>query len=383
MADENELECDGAVLPATENNGGEQTSPTRNTDGGERRSTECVSGDEAKPRRSACGNRDWLCVTLVLLSCIVGTLLMRIISYFMPAYSTYGGYLLSQAAFSLPVQLLLFLGIPFAIYTYVGKRSVKQTLKFSSATRFKPEFLLALPLGMAVFSVTIGVSSGWTGLLRMTGYTPSSGSPDLPDSFVPGYFVAEVLMTAVLPAVCEEFAMRGGLLSTVRRGYGKAACIMFCAVMFGLFHQNIRQVFYTSLFGALAAFLVCETDSIFPAAIMHFTNNFCSVYFDYAARYGWLGGGLFGWLGAMPGWAFLAIIATVGLIGAAIVILMLYVHDKSVLRERKRNAEYRTAPAEGEIVVSKPRNVEAAGIVALASIALITTVFTYVWGFLY
>lgn len=384
MSDEKQIVIENADEPVVP-----ETTATSETIGGENSSTDdgvaiktdiqAVEKHHATPTRK----NDWACVTLVLLSCVVGTIVMRIISYFMPAYSTYGGYLLSQAAFSLPVQLLLFLAAPFCIYKFVGKRTVRQTLEFGSYTKFSPCFLLAFPLGIAVYFITIGVSSGWTGMLRMTGYTVPSGAPDMPTEFNAGFLVAEILMTAVLPAVCEEFAMRGGLLTTAKRSFSRLACVLFCAVAFGLFHQNIRQVFYTALFGALAAYLVYETESIYPAVFMHFANNFCSVYFDYASNYGFFGGGLFDVITAAPGWALALAFFAIILLCVALVIFMLYLHEKRALEKKRAVLRGGGMLPVGGITQVKPTLYELAGVIALGTVAALTTLFTYAWGFLY
>lgn len=357
--------------------------------------------------------RDYKAVSYALLSCVGGLIFMRVVLYFAAIPSdTYGWSLVGNVLFSVVSQLVFFLAVPFCIYKFYGKRTVKQTLEYSSVGRFRPYFLLAVPLGIAVYFLTVGVSSAWTGLLRLTGYTVADSSPDMPEKFVFGFLVVDLLITAVLPAVCEEFAMRGGLLTTARNSYKNAWCVVICAVAFGLFHQNIRQVFYTSLFGALAAFLTVRTKSLFPAVLMHFTNNFCSVFMDYAQSYDWaLGGGLYSALGKMPVWSVALIFLAVGMCAAAIVVLMLYLRDKRVI-ERKTEAlkdcafdatnkrvvmfgefdaqKVKDLEMEREVygtdyreVRYKPALRDLAVIIALGAVTLLTTVFTYVWGFFY
>lgn len=357
--------------------------------------------------------RDYRAVTLALLSCVAGLILMRIVVYFCAFPSdTYGQSLASDAFFALITQIVFFLGVPFAIYKFYGKRTVRETLEFSSVGGFKPYYLLALPLGAAVFFVTVGVSSLWTSLLRLTGYTVPSNPDLMPNEFVFGYFVADVLLTAVLPAVCEEFAMRGGLLSTVKKSFGTVACVLICGAAFGLFHQNIRQVFYTSLFGMLAAFLTIRLKSIFPAMLMHFGNNFCSVYIDYATEYDWAVGGGFYDISSAGGRTVFAVAAlAAAAIAAVLVIAMIYIRDKKVIAKKRDVLKDSAFDAGNKRVVLmgefdpqkveelemekevyggdykrelyKPSLRELAGIIALAVVTLCTTVFTYVWGFLY
>lgn len=356
--------------------------------------------------------RDYSAVAYVLCSCVGGLIFMRLVSYFaaMPS-DTYGQKLAGDAMFSLCTQLIFFLIVPFCIYKFYGKRTVKQTLAYSSVGAFKPYFLLAIPLGISVFVLTVGISSAWTGLLKLTGYSVPTSQP-LPDKFVFGFFLTEIFLTAVLPAVCEEFCMRGGLLTTAKNSFGTVGCVILCGVIFGLFHQNIRQVFYTSLFGGLAAFLTLKTKSLYPAVLMHFTNNFCSVLTDYASEYGWaVIGGFYGIFGSLPIWAVALVFLAFGALGAVMIALILYIRDKrvidkkmDVLKDCAFNAtnkrvvmmgefdeqKVRELEMEREVYGSgysdekyKPRLRDIAGHIALGVVALLTTAFTYVWGFFY
>ena len=344
--------------------------------------------------------RDYKAVSYALASAVLGLIFMRLIVYFAALPSeTYGQSLGSSALFSLCAQLIFFLAVPFCIYKVYGKRTVRQTLEFSSVGGFKWYYLLAVPLGISVYFLTIGVSSAWTAFLKLTGYTVASSSADMPESFVFGFFVADVLLTALLPAICEEFVMRGGLLTTARRSFGDTFCIVLFAVIFGLFHQNIRQVFYTALFGALAVYLTLRTKSLFPAMLMHFTNNFCSVFIDYAVNYGWaFGGGLYDVLGLMPVWVLALVFLAVGLFGAAMVVIMMYLRDRRNIKKKRRlliryafdMEAVRAAEEQSGIAAEsvdeplyKPSLRDAALIIALGVVALCTTVFTYVWGFFY
>lgn len=356
--------------------------------------------------------RDYRAVSMALASCILGTLFMRIMINFTAFSDTYGGYIGQNALFSVISQGVFFFGIPFIVYRFYGKRNVKEIARFSSAGKFKPYFLLALPLGAAVYVLTIGVSAAWMGLLRATGYNYSSYTPDMPARFSFGLFLAEVLITAVLPGICEEFAMRGGLLTTAKKSFGTLGCVIICGVIFGLFHQSIRQVFYTSLFGALAAFIVIKTKSIYPAVIMHFTNNFCSVFFDYADNYDWaIGGGFYDFINGCEVWELALVFAVAALAVAALVILMLYLRERKVIEKKKdvlKDAAFevtqkkvvlmgefdpervRELEMEKEVYGSdyaeerhKPKARDIMFIVSIGVVALCTTVFSYVWGFFY
>ena len=360
--------------------------------------------------------RDYRAVSYVLVSAVVGLILMRIIVYFLPIdTTTYGGELGSNALFSLITQLVFFLAVPFVIYKFYGKRTVKKTLEYSSVHGFKTYHLLAVPLGFAVLVLTIGISSTWMNFLRMTGYNMPSSSVDKPETLNAGYLIADILLTAAIPAVCEEFCMRGGLLTTAQSTFRTVGCVVLCGITFGLFHQNVKQVFYTTFFGALAALLTINLKSIFPAMIMHFTNNFFSVLLDYATDYNWaVGGDTYTFINSVAAtrpWALILIFLAVLGIAFGLVYIMFYLRERTVIRrkiETIKDSGFDTTKKRvvlmGEYDEEKIKDLEMESqvygadyreekfkpsardviiIAAVGVVAILTTVFTYVWGFFY
>ena len=85
----------------------------------------------------------------------------------------------------------------------------------------------------------------------------------------------------MLPAFCEEFMHRGIVLQGIKHiGFKKA--IVISALLFGLLHFNINQVAYAFVIGLILGFVAVVSKNIYPAMIIHFTNNFISVYLDFA-----------------------------------------------------------------------------------------------------
>ncbi|MCH5350750.1 MAG: CPBP family intramembrane metalloprotease [Clostridiales bacterium] len=360
--------------------------------------------------------RDYRAVSYALTSAAVGLIIMRILVYFLPIdTSTYGGELSSNAFFTLITQLVFFLAVPFCVYKFYGKRTVKETLEFSSVHGFKKYHLLAIPLGFCALVLTIGISSSWANFLRMTGYNMPSSSTDKPETLNAGFLIADIILTAAIPAVCEEFVMRGGLLTTAKSTFGTVGCVVLCGVAFGLFHQNVKQVFYTALFGAAAGFLTLKLKSIFPAMIMHFSNNFFSVLLDYATDYNWaVGGNTYNFINTVAAtrpWALFLIFFSVLGIAVGLVLIMLYMREKAVIkrkietlkdsafdttkkrvvlmgefdeeRVRELEMERQVYGADYQEEKYKPAPRDVMIIIAVGVVTLLTTVFTYVWGFFY
>ncbi len=81
------------------------------------------------------------------------------------------------------------------------------------------------------------------------------------------------LMFAVLPAICEEFACRGFILSGMRHIGHKWAAISIAAIFFGLMHGVLQQSIAAAIFGMMIGFLAVQSRSLFPAILFHATHN--------------------------------------------------------------------------------------------------------------
>lgn len=84
--------------------------------------------------------------------------------------------------------------------------------------------------------------------------------------------VMEVIAIAVIPAVCEEFAMRCCSLQ-ILRNYGTGFAVFAVSVVFGLLHGNVIQFVFAFLIGLILAYVTVRTESIAPAIFIHMFNN--------------------------------------------------------------------------------------------------------------
>lgn len=80
----------------------------------------------------------------------------------------------------------------------------------------------------------------------------------------------------LVPAFCEEFLFRGLILRNLLPYSGRIAIIV-SAVMFGLMHQNIYQIIYTTVAGIVMGYIYYKTGSLWCTVLMHFFNNSVSV----------------------------------------------------------------------------------------------------------
>ncbi|MEM1060991.1 MAG: ABC transporter permease subunit/CPBP intramembrane protease [Planctomycetota bacterium] len=78
---------------------------------------------------------------------------------------------------------------------------------------------------------------------------------------------------AVAPAVCEEVAFRGFVLSGFGRGGRTWLAIGLSALTFGLMHMIPQQVFNATLLGLLLGWLAVASNSLWPGVVFHLLFN--------------------------------------------------------------------------------------------------------------
>ena len=326
------------------------------------------------------------------------------------------------------IQVGIMFLIPFLFYMLfinVTPKQVFKTVNFCK-TNFST-ILVSIGLGIIIFLMNIVVSSIFTGIITFTGYrTPltfeSQGIPD----YGMTSFLINVLLVAVLPALCEEFLHRGLLLQGTKHiGFKRA--IIISSVCFGLVHFNIAQVSYAIVLGLVLGFASVVAKNLWVPIIMHFVNNFIAIYLDFAEVNGWLFGDYNLWLQKLTTLDFwlVCVICFVALCVIAIalfyLILLLYrqailkrvnraiekVYDKDknfqdepVLIDKGKvihemlenntmiNLNYEEMKSPFEVVmpkqkvVYKPSFKDNIFLICTITLGTLITLFTYIWGFL-
>jgi sodium transport system permease protein len=85
-----------------------------------------------------------------------------------------------------------------------------------------------------------------------------------------------LLLMALVPAVCEEVAFRGYILSGLMRAYRPRTAIIISALLFGFLHVLLslfQQLFNAALLGIVLGLLAIRSRSLLPCILFHFLNN--------------------------------------------------------------------------------------------------------------
>lgn len=329
-------------------------------------------------------------VGLIYLTVIVMTLLLRVSS----ALDVYGalGVENSDAFFTCVVQLLIFGVLPLFLYSVAVARDGRDICATFRDFGFRKidgiDLLLTLGVTICTVVVANGVSYAWQAGLQSIGYTHVSSPTDYANI---GVFFREVVLVALLPAVFEEITHRG----LIYAGYARLGprFVLVSALLFSLMHQNIVQTGYTFLDGVVIAMMMYYTGSILPGMILHFCNNFYSVFSGYIAQ----NGGIFNfvniaenWLSTTRGGTAVSIIVFL-LCACILALLILIMRRRAVKRGLAsripfgtffaRYAEYGRGTDVVSCASQKPLYKDAPFLI-IVMIGVACAVFTLIWGIL-
>jgi len=82
-----------------------------------------------------------------------------------------------------------------------------------------------------------------------------------------------IVTLALAPAVCEELAFRGFILSGFSRSGRVGLGIVMSSLTFGVMHMIPMQVFNAALLGLVLGFIAIKTNSLLPGIWFHFLYN--------------------------------------------------------------------------------------------------------------
>lgn len=142
--------------------------------------------------------------------------------------------------------------------------------------KVKPDFitsLLVVLAGCLLMVFGLGYSNILYYLLEMIGYT----SPSLPVTNSVGEILLAFLSLAILPALGEEFLVRGSVFTSLKNSIGIKKAVLFSALFFALMHGSVSQLGHQFLVGLACAIFVALGGSVWYGVILHLTNNALTV----------------------------------------------------------------------------------------------------------
>lgn len=129
-----------------------------------------------------------------------------------------------------------------------------------------------------------------------------------------GKLILNLVVVALVPAVCEELFFRGALQQLLSRWFRQPhVAIVVTAVVFGLAHGELFALMPRIVMGLLLGYLFYYGGSIVVNAMVHFFNNATVVMVFYLHQQGLLGMSVDEPLNVMWQWTALFTVAAIGL----------------------------------------------------------------------
>lgn len=171
-------------------------------------------------------------------------------------------------------------------------------------------------LSVCCIMAFLPVSYIFLDILQRIGF--DNGGINIPDTTVSaGAYFLGVLLLAVFPAFAEEFLMRGVVLNAASRKRDYSYAILITAGMFSLMHGNAYQTVHQFLLGAVLAYVVLVSKSLWAGIFLHFFNNFLSLTLEIPYQ------AYESYLEQVPAWAWYLIWIVAILLGGTLVVYLL------------------------------------------------------------
>ncbi len=189
-------------------------------------------------------------------------------------YSKFENDVVFQNAVTIIGVSFLAVFVPFAIMALVNKKRYNYPIIPNEPIKFGKCFMWIAFGMLCCICANIGVSYLITIMETLFGVTFTQGELLEPDSVFSCVMVT--VSTAIIPAICEEFAMRCCSLQLMRK-YGSGFAVFAVSIVFGLLHGNVIQFVFAFLIGLVLGYITVKTNSIVPAVCIHAFSNGISV----------------------------------------------------------------------------------------------------------
>lgn len=179
-----------------------------------------------------------------------------------------------QSAFTIIGVSFASVAVPFGLVALINKKRYISPVIPSNKLKASRAFAW-ICFGMACCCVCqIVVSYIVVFFETVLGLKLKSNDVSQPDSIFA--CVMNLIALAIVPAICEEFAMRCCSLQLLKK-YGKGFAVVAVSIIFGILHGNAVQFIFAFVIGLILGFITVRTDSIVPAVFIHAFNNGMSV----------------------------------------------------------------------------------------------------------
>lgn len=203
-----------------------------------------------------------------LFAFVLSFLLVKIIPSFSVAYKH---NMLFRTAFD-AVYSILIIGVPFILsYVFLRKRKAIGNLPLGAPRDTKAATLLVF-VGLAACIAGSYVSGLFTGILENLFHVTFTMPEDEIKYTTLPLILFGILKVSIVPALVEEFAIRGVVMQSLKK-YGDWFAILMSAMVFALMHGNMIQIPFAFIAGIAIGYAVTVTGSMWTGVFIHALNN--------------------------------------------------------------------------------------------------------------
>jgi sodium transport system permease protein len=176
------------------------------------------------------------------------------------------------------VSLIAFIATPALFMAIMLTRNVRKTLLLylPRASTIPMTFLLAVCIHPIGFVFGQGVQRLYPFSDQMLQQMQQFGGL-LGDMHAAVGVGAVLLVIALVPAICEEIAFRGFILSGLRHMGHRWVAILVSSIFFGATHGILQQSIPACAIGIVIGYVAVQTRSLLPCIILHCVYNSMSI----------------------------------------------------------------------------------------------------------
>ena len=157
----------------------------------------------------------------------------------------------------------------FILIFKIRKKNYKEELQFNKTK--KNNIIIAVVLGFSGWLINSGILSI---LQEINLFKEQFQTMDnMLSPVMQGNIFIILLTVGIVAPFTEEFIFRGVIYKTLNKRISIKWSIIIQGILFGVFHMNLIQGTYAAFLGILFGYLTYKSKSIWPAIIMHITNN--------------------------------------------------------------------------------------------------------------
>jgi uncharacterized protein len=208
--------------------------------------------------------------------CVLGFVGLQFVVFFALGFlglaDNYMDNLLFQTAFGI-VYSVVCVFLPFFVVALLMDQKKRSEALLFGKPYSTSLMLIAVPAGFMFCMAGNYATNMLVTLMESFGVTLSAPETPVPSS--PLGMIMFVIQIAFIPALIEEFALRGVIMQPLRK-YGDRFAILMSAIVFALMHGNMVQAPFAFIAGLTIGYFVIATGSIWTGVLIHFANNLFS-----------------------------------------------------------------------------------------------------------